>query len=107
MAPAQPRLAAELAAAAIQPPAVPVVSNVTAQPHGDTASVRQRLVEQVTAPVRWEQSMRHLLAQGVNRFIELGPGTALTGFMKRIEKSAVALNVADGPSLEATVRALA
>ena len=107
MAPAQPRLAAELAAAAIQPPAVPVVSNVTAQPHGDPASIRQRLVEQVTAPVRWEQSMRHLLAQGVNRFIELGPGTALTGFMKRIEKSAVALNVADGPSLEATVRALA
>lgn len=107
MAPAQPKLAAELAAVAIQPPSPPVISNVTAQPHGDETSMRQRLIEQVTAPVYWEQSMRYLLAQGVTRFIELGPGTALTGFMKRIEKSAVTLNVADWASLEATAQALA
>jgi [acyl-carrier-protein] S-malonyltransferase len=64
------------------------------------------LVDQVTSPVRWEDSIRHLLANGFTRFIELGPGTALSGFMKRIEKSARVLNVADVPSLEATVAAL-
>jgi [acyl-carrier-protein] S-malonyltransferase len=63
-------------------------------------------VEQVTSPVRWEDSMRHLLAQGFTRFIELGPGKALSGFMKRIDGNAQMLNVADVGSLEATVKAL-
>jgi [acyl-carrier-protein] S-malonyltransferase len=56
----------------------------------------------VTSSVRWEESIRHLLAQGFTRFIELGPGTALTGFMKRIDKDAKVLNVADMLSLEST-----
>jgi [acyl-carrier-protein] S-malonyltransferase len=56
--------------------------------------------------VRWEESMRALLAQGFTRFIELGPGTALSGFMKRIDKTAQMLNVADVVSLEATVKAI-
>ncbi|WCJ58780.1 ACP S-malonyltransferase [Fontisphaera persica] len=107
MASAQPKLQAELERIALRPPAVPVISNVTAQPHGAPEEIRQRLVEQVTASVRWEASMRYLLAQGFTRFIELGPGTALSGFMKRIDKSAQCLNVADVPSLEATVKALA
>jgi [acyl-carrier-protein] S-malonyltransferase len=104
---AQAGLRSELDAIAIQPPAVTVVSNVTAQPHADPAAIRSRLVEQVTASVRWEESMRYLLAQGFTRFIELGPGTALSGFMKRIDKNAVMLNVADRQSLEATVKAIA
>ncbi len=107
MASAQPKLAAELARVALHPPAVPVISNVTAQPHGSPPEIAARLVEQVTAPVRWEASMRYLLALGFTRFIELGPGTALTGFMKRIEKSAQVLSVSDRASLEATVQALA
>ena len=106
MASAQPKLAAALAAVNLQTPSVPVVSNVTARPHDGPEAIRRCLVEQVSAPVRWEQSMRHLLAQGFTRFIELGPGTALTGFLKRIEKSAVVLNVADQASLESTVKAL-
>jgi len=65
-----------------------------------------RLVEQVTSSVRWEESIRYLLAQGFTRFIELGPGTALSGFMKRIDKDAQMLNVADVGSLEATANAL-
>jgi [acyl-carrier-protein] S-malonyltransferase len=65
------------------------------------------LVEQVTASVRWEGSMRYLLAQGFNRFIELGPGTALSGFMKRIDKKAQMLNVGDVASLENAVKVLA
>ena len=60
----------------------------------------------MTSPVLWEKSMRYLLAQGFTRFIELGPGTALSGFMKRIDKTAQRLNVADVASLEATVKAL-
>jgi [acyl-carrier-protein] S-malonyltransferase len=103
---AQPGLRTELERTPLKPPAVAVISNVNAQPHGSVETIRARLVEQVTASVRWEESMRFLLAQGFNRFIELGPGTALTGFMKRIDKNAVMLNVADGPSLEATLGGL-
>ena len=105
MASAQPKLAAELAAANISAPLVPVISNVTAQAHG--ADISARLVEQVCASVLWENSIRALLAQGFTRFIELGPGTALSGFMKRIDKTVTMLNVSDAASLEATVKALA
>ena len=106
MAGAQPKLQAELAKIKLSPPAVPVISNVTGQPHGVAADISARLVEQVTSSVLWEKSMRYLLAQGFTRFIELGPGTALSGFMKRIDKGAQRLNVADVASLEATVKAL-
>ena len=106
MASAQPKLAAELARIRLAPPSVPVISNVSAAAHGSPDAIAQLLVEQVTGSVRWEESIRALLAQGFTRFIELGPGTALTGFLRRIDKSAQALNVADVPSLAATVAAL-
>ena len=107
MASARPKLENELAKIKISSPVVPVISNVTAQAHGDATEISVRLVEQVTSSVLWENSMRYLLAQGFTRFIELGPGTALSGFMKRIDKSATMLNVADAASLEATVKILA
>ena len=106
MTSAQPKLAAALDAAQFNAPFVLVVSNVTAQPHGAPTEIKSRLVEQVTSSVRWEESMRCLLAQGFTRFIELGPGAALSGFMKRIDKTAQMLNVADAASLEATVKVL-
>jgi [acyl-carrier-protein] S-malonyltransferase len=129
MASAQPKLKNELAKIKISAPIVPVISNVTAQAHvvarasspcvadrnavvlethgqDARATISARLVEQVTAAVLWENSMRYLLAQGFTRFIELGPGTALGGFMKRIDKTATMLNVADAVSLDATVKAL-
>ena len=106
MASAQSKLAAETSQVKFSAPIVPVISNVTGEPHGDPASISERLVEQVTSSVLWEKSMRLLLAQGFTRFIELGPGTALTGFLKRIDKTAQCLNVADVASLEATVKAL-
>jgi len=105
MAGAQPKLRQELAKIVVAAPAVPVISNVTAQAHG--ADISARLVEQVCAPVRWEESMRTLLEQGFTRFIEFGPGAALSGFMKRIDKSVRMLNVSDAASLEAAVEALA
>jgi len=106
MASAQPKLQTELAKAKISAPSMPVISNVTAQPHGAPGEISARLIQQVTSSVLWETSMRYLLAQSFTRFIELGPGTALSGFMKRIDKSAQILNVTDVASLEATVEAL-
>jgi len=107
MAGAQPKLREALARIPIEIPMVPVISNVTAQPHAAPPDIHARLVDQVTFPVRWEDSMRYLLANGFTRFIELGPGTALSGFMKRIDKNAQMLNVADLPTLDATAQALA
>jgi [acyl-carrier-protein] S-malonyltransferase len=104
MASAQPKLQAEFDKIKLSAPNSVVISNVTARAHGDSADIAARLVEQVTASVRWEESMRYLLAQGFTRFIELGPGTALSGFMKRIDKNAQMINVADASSLEATAK---
>jgi len=106
MASAQTKLQAELAGVKIVSPTVPVISNVNAKPHEGPETIRARLVEQVTSSVRWEESMRYLLSQGFTRFIELGPGSALTGFMKRIEKNTQVLNVADVGSLESAVKAV-
>ena len=106
MAGAQPKLRAELARVKLSAPGVPVISNATAQPHDGPEQIGEWLVEQVTSSVRWEESMRYLLAQGFTRFIELGPGTALSGFLKRIDPGAQMLNVADVGSLEATAKAL-
>lgn len=106
MADAQPKLAAALAEVTIHPPSVPVIANVHARPHDDPTAIKDLLVQQVCASVRWEASIRGLAAQGFDRFVELGPGKALTGFLKRIAPEAKAFNVADVPSLEATVVAL-
>jgi [acyl-carrier-protein] S-malonyltransferase len=106
MAGAQPKVSAMLEALRLQPPAVPVISNVTARPHGQPEDIRRLLAAQVISPVRWEDSIRYLLAQGFTRFIELGPGTALSGFVKRIDKSASILNVADVPSLDSAARTI-
>ena|ERR1044071_7137514 len=107
MTSAQPKLRAELAKVNLSTPRVNVISNVSALPHDGPDSIRELLVQQVTSSVLWEQSMRFLLSQGFSRFVELGPGTALSGFMKRIDKSAQILNVADVSSLEATTKVLA
>jgi [acyl-carrier-protein] S-malonyltransferase len=106
MSGAQPKVQAMMAEVAVQTPKVMVISNVTAQPHQGPAEIRERLVEQVVSPVRWEDSIRYLLGQGFNRFIELGPGTTLTGFLKRIDRNVEFLNIADVPSLDAALKAL-
>jgi [acyl-carrier-protein] S-malonyltransferase len=106
MAGAQSKVRAMLEGIVLQPPNVPVISNVTARPHGGAVEIRSRLTDQVVSPVRWEDSIRYLLGEGFTRFIELGPGTVLSGFVKRIDKGAEVLNIADVPSLEATVKIL-
>jgi [acyl-carrier-protein] S-malonyltransferase len=88
MQPAVERLAKKLADAPLRKPRIPVISNVDAAPHDDLSELRDLLVKQVVSPVRWEDSMRRLLADGVNEFWEVGPGRVLRGLLKRIERKA-------------------
>ncbi|MGN6109071.1 MAG: ACP S-malonyltransferase [Kofleriaceae bacterium] len=84
MKPAADRLAEALAGVAIAAPSVPVVANVTAEPNQDAARIAPLLVEQVTAPVRWEESIQAIAGLGVTRAFELGSGSVLRGLVKRI-----------------------
>ena len=106
MSSAQPGLAQEIAGLDWSLPRVPVIANVDALPHEAPPGIARKLVEQVVSPVRWEDSVREFIRQGFNSFIELGPGNALSGFQKRIDKSVEMLRVGDLESLDATVAAL-
>lgn len=88
MAVAEPGLMAALANVALERPAYPVVSNVTAEPVEEPVDARELLVRQLTAPVLWAQCIRRMRSAGVQRFIELGPGKVLTGLLKRIDRDA-------------------
>lgn len=94
MKPADEQLAAVLQEIDIRPPRLPVWSNVDAQPHQDPEEIRQILVRQVLQPVLWEQTMRNLLAQGIERFYEIGPGRVLAGLLKRVQRKAECRNIA-------------
>jgi [acyl-carrier-protein] S-malonyltransferase len=84
MKPAAEQLAAALTGVAIAEPRVPVISNVTSEPTRDPERIRALLVEQVTSPVRWEESIQAIAGQGVTRAFELGSGSVLKGLVKRI-----------------------
>lgn len=86
--------------------AVPVVSNVTAEPLTDAGRIRALLAEQVRSPVEWVASVRRMVDEGVDLFVECGPGTALTGMVKRIVPAARVANVGDADSLAAALAAL-
>jgi len=94
MKPADEKLADALANVEIQVPRIPVWSNVDAKPHTDPAEIRSLLVRQVLSPVRWEDIMRGLLADGVDRFYELGPGRVLAGLLKRVNRKSEIRNIA-------------
>ncbi|HUJ72847.1 MAG TPA: ACP S-malonyltransferase [Verrucomicrobiae bacterium] len=97
------KVAGALADLPMREPKVPVVSNVSARPAGTVAEAKDLLVRQVTSSVRWSESMQWLVSQGFTRFIELGPGSVLSGLMKRINKDVEMLSVSDVATLEATV----
>jgi [acyl-carrier-protein] S-malonyltransferase len=86
---------------------IPVVSNVTAQPVTDAATIRQLLARQVSSPVEWVASVQRMCEAGVDTFVECGPGNALTGMVRRIAPQARTYNVSDPVTLAATVDALA
>jgi [acyl-carrier-protein] S-malonyltransferase len=101
MQPAAERLKAVLAAVAVADPQVPVISNVEALPNNAGKRVRELLVAQVCAPVRWDESVRKMAALGVTHYIEIGPGKVLTGLVKRIVKEAEVVNIESSASLGA------
>ena len=103
---AQAGLAEALSKADLNSQKVPVFSNVTGHAHVSTESIAETMVDQVTSPVKWEACIRAMIADGITRFIELGPGSALTGFMRRIDREVEILNVGDVESLTKTVEAL-
>ena len=105
MRPAQERLTPELAALPFRDLAVPLVNNVRAELVRTAAEARQGLVDQIPSPVRWEPSVRKLLALGAAHFVEVGPGRILTGMMRQIDRSATAMNVADSKSLDKALAA--
>ncbi len=107
MMPAQDRLAPELAAVAFRDPEVPLVNNVDAREVRTAAECREGLVRQVSAAVRWQESVELLAREGVSTFVEVGPGTVLGGLVRKIVKEAKVLSVQDPASLDETVAALA
>jgi [acyl-carrier-protein] S-malonyltransferase len=107
MKPAQDRLAADLQSMRFQSPEVPVICNVDAGLVEDGDRARDALLRQVTGAVRWEPSMRLLIARGVQRFVEVGPGKVLCGLMRQIDRSKTCANVGDEASLAKTLEQLA
>jgi [acyl-carrier-protein] S-malonyltransferase len=100
MKPAEERLAPELHALAANDPSVPVVANVDAEPKRDAASAVDALIRQVSAPVRWEQVVQRLASEGVTNYVEVGPGTVLSGLVKKIRRDARVFNFAEPADLE-------
>jgi [acyl-carrier-protein] S-malonyltransferase len=95
MKPAEERLAPLLRALAVQEPRIPIVANVDAQPRRTGAEAIDGLIQQVSSPVRWEDVVRRLMAEGVKTFVELGPGTVLSGLIKKIDRGVTSLSVED------------
>lgn len=107
MKPAQNRLEADLDKLALKKPVYPVACNVDAELVTDDLRARDTLLRQVTGAVKWDQCVRLLIAQGVQTFIEVGPGKVLWGLMRQIDRSKTSLNVSDEASLTKTLEALA
>ncbi|MBS1252285.1 MAG: Malonyl CoA-acyl carrier protein transacylase [Anaerolineales bacterium] len=84
--------AAAVRSATIRTPEVPVVGNITARPLEDVPAIEEELIQQLTAPVRWVDSIRYMVEQGVDTFVEIGPGDVLTGLIRRIDRSVGRLN---------------
>lgn len=93
MQPADEAMAEVFASVPLTAPRLQVWSNVTAQPHGHPDDIRVLLRRQLTESVRWEQTMRHLLAAGCERFYEIGPGRVLAGLLKRVQRKVDCQNV--------------
>jgi [acyl-carrier-protein] S-malonyltransferase len=102
MQPAQERLAADLQETTILDLQIPLVTNVDAAPVSTGAQARESLVRQVSSPVRWRESVERLVSEGVETFVEVGPGKVLCGLVKQIAPQARCANVEDAASLERT-----
>ena len=106
MKPAQDRLESDLNALKMQKPVYPVACNVEAELVTDDLRARDTLLRQVTGSVKWDACMRLLIGQGVQTFIEVGPGKVLCGLMRQIDRSKTCMNVSDDASLTKTLESL-
>lgn len=88
------------------PLAVPYVTNVTAKAVKDIAETKELLKEQVSASVRWQQSMEYMIAEGVDTFVEIGPGKTLTGFLRKINREVKVYNISEWADVETAARDL-
>ena len=105
MRPSSDKLAATLAAISLSDPQIPVIGNVMAKELVDVSAIQQELIEQVYSAVQWEASVREMIAQGVDVFIECGPGKVLSGLVKKIDRSVATYCDYDEASLEAVIEA--
>ncbi|KKO54470.1 ACP S-malonyltransferase [Paenibacillus sp. DMB20] len=87
------RLEVKLKEVKLAEPSVPVVANVTARPASDSGQIRSLLVEQVYSPVLWQDSVEWMIGEGVDVFVEIGPGSVLTGLIKKIDKNVKLVNI--------------
>lgn len=94
MKPADAALEKAIAEVIVINPSIPVWSNVDARPHTDASEIRTLLVKQILSPVRWEETIRGMLADGIERFYEIGPGRVLAGLLKRVQRKADMRNIA-------------
>jgi len=106
MMPAEKRLAVDLDACAFADLRFPLITNVDAQPIRTGSEARSALKRQVSRPVRWEETIRRLLDEGVRAFVEVGPGKVLLGLIRSIDKSVTMLNAEDEKSVENAVSGL-
>jgi [acyl-carrier-protein] S-malonyltransferase len=106
MKPAEERLAPELRALPAVDPRIPVVANADAEPKRDAASAIEALIRQVSAPVLWEDVVRRLIADGARTFVEIGPGSVLSGLIKKIDRSVTVMNIEDEPGLAGALEKL-
>lgn len=104
MQPAADDLAGALATTDIHDAAIPIISNITATPLTNAEDIRKELAEQVAASVQWARTIEYLAGAGVNVFIEVGPGQALTGMVKRIAKGVTTFSIGDVAELEKAAR---
>ena len=107
LVPAGEKLLEELDRVAFTPLSIPYVTNVTAEPVTDIGRTKELLKVQVSSSVRWQQSMEYMLANGVDTFVEIGPGRTLAGFLKKIDRSAVVYNVSCLEDVDKVAAALA
>ena len=107
MAPAQKRLEQDLRAANFSALKIPLITNVDAESIATGDEAREALIRQVTAPVRWLDSIHEMIESGVTIFVEVGPGKVLSGLMRQIDRSVRSLNVEDAPSLRAAIEKIA
>ena len=106
LVPAGEELAKELETVNLHPLNIPYVTNVTARKVEDIGETKELLRSQVSSPVRWMQSMEYMIKEGVDTFVEIGPGKTLAGFLKKIDRSAKVCNIASWEDMERVTQEL-